>query len=313
MNLCGEDGFYLYWSPIKSAHMSMIKCLVFTLFIVGSLSDVLQAQTAAKHYGVWGKYTQGRADHIFSDTAIIRAAPDTRSARMDTLYAGDSIRVQSKEANDLELKGILAPWFRISYTKNGVRKQGYVWSGLVALKRLVLPDAFFLVSVDRVSRRTRTVDGELETENVHDFLVKSVREGKVIDRSLLNFTDIGYETINGGSVPAVMGLKNVIGRFSFELVPEVHEMSTISCAFLWTGKKMTALPLTETAFADDDLYIRETLVLPGVKGGVDNTVIWRQEHSEHTDKSDKKGMPVAKVTRKDKRYLWDGEKLTSIK
>lgn len=293
--------------------MRRLKCIIISIFIFGSLSQVMHAQTAANQYGVWGNFTKGRVDHIFSDTAIIRAAPDTRSARLDTLYAGDSIRVQSRDASALELKGILAPWFRISYTKNGVRKQGYVWSGLVALKRLVLPDAIFLVSVDRVSQRTRTVDGELETENIHDFLVKAVRDGKVIDRSLLSFTDIGYETIKGGSVPVVMGLKNVTGRFSFELVPEVHEMSTISCAFLWTGKKMTALPITETAYADDDLFTRESLVLPRVKGVVDNTVIWRQEHSEHTDKTDKKGMPVAKVTRKEKKYLWDGEKLTLTK
>ncbi len=306
----GEDGFFLYWKLIKSVHMRRLNFIFAIFFLFGSLFQVLHAQTAAKDYGVWGNFTKGRVDHIFSNTAIIRAAPDTRSVRMDTLYVGDSIRVQSREANDLELKGILAPWFRISYTKNGVRKQGYVWSGLVALKRMVLPDVFFLVSVDRVSRRTRAVDGVLETENVHDFLVKAVREGKVIDRSLLSFTDIGYESINGGSVPVVIGLKNVIGRFSFELVPEVHEMSTISCAFLWTGNKMTALPLTESAHADDDLFIRESLVLPGVKGMVDNTVIWRQENSEHTDKIDKKGMPVAKVTRKEKKYLWDGEKLT---
>ena len=275
-------------------------------------SSLSNAQDQGGSYGVWGRFTQGKPDFVYVDTAIVRDRPDVSGRRVDTLFAGDTLAVVKAMTEALELKGIEAPWFEIRYRKGGAVRKGFIWSGLLALKQMKLPDAGFLVGIDRVVGTKEVVRGEVYYRWAHHFGVKAFRNGTLIDRNTTILNDIGYRELEGGSVPAVPGLSNVMGRIRFKTIPEMHEMGEVTCEYLWTGSRLVALPQVTNSSAEDEGYHSETIAFPGTKGVADQTVVWKSEDAIGTGKKDSKGKPVYKVTRKERRYSWDGEKLSPV-
>jgi hypothetical protein len=283
------------------------------LIIGCSLSFESNGQDYTRSYGVWGRFTAGKPDYVYADTAIVRDAPGTQGRRLDTLYAGDTIRVSKVRTEDLELKGIEAPWFEIVYRRNGLTRKGFVWSGLIALKQVKLSDAAFLIGIDRVVGTREVIRGEEYYRWAHHFGVKAFRDGKVIDRNTTVINDIGYTDLEGGVVPAVPGLKNVKGRIRFTTRPEMSAMGAVTCEYLWTGERLVPLPQLNNSSEAGAGYHKESLAFPGSKGVPDQTVAWTSEEGLETGKKDGKGQPIHKITRKEKRYAWDGEKLTAVK
>jgi hypothetical protein len=279
-------------------------CLVFNLS---------HAQDQGGSFGVWGRFTQGKPDFVYVDTAIVRDRPDVGGRRLDTLYAGDTVAVVKVMTEALELKGIEAPWFEIRYRKKGAVRKGFLWSGLLALKHLKTADAGFLVGIDRVIGTKEVVRGEVYQRWAHHFGVKALRNGTVIDRNTTILNDIGYVDIEGGVVPAVPGLVNVKGRIRFTTLPEMSVMGAVTCEYLWTGEKLVALPQQTNSSEAGEGYHRESLGFPGTKGVPDQTIVWTSEDGLETGKKDAKGKPVYKTTRKEKKYTWDGERLTPVK
>jgi hypothetical protein len=285
-----------------------ILCLI--LCVAASVSI---AQEYSRSYGVWGRYTAGKPDFVYVDTAIVRDRPDVGGRRLDSLYAGDTVAVVKVMTEALELKGIEAPWFEIRYRKKGAVRKGFLWSGLLALKHLKTADAGFLVGIDRVVGTKEVVRGEVYQRWAHHFGVKALRNGTVIDRNTTILNDIGYVDIEGGVVPAVPGLANVKGRIKFTTLPEMSIMGAVTCEYLWTGERLVALPMVTNSSEAGAGYHKESLTLPGSKGVPDQTVVWISEEGVETGKKDSKGKPIYKVTRKEKKYAWDGEKLTAVK
>lgn len=283
------------------------------LLIACSSIHSSNAQDHARSFGVWGRFTAGKPDFVYVDTAIVRDKPDVGGKRQDTLYAGDTVAVVRAMTEALELKGIEAPWFEIRYRKKGQVRKGFMWSGLLALKQMKLPDASFLVGVDRVVGIRETVRGEELYRWSHYFGVKAFRDGRVVERNTTILTDIGYVDIEGGVVPAVPGLQNVKGRVRFTTLPEMSVMGALTCEYLWTGERLVPLPLQTNSSEAGEGYHRESIVFPGSKGVADQTILWASEEGRETGKKDSKGKPVYKVARKERKYSWDGERLTPLK
>ncbi|WP_315823620.1 SH3 domain-containing protein [Paraflavitalea speifideaquila] len=87
--------------------------------------------------------------YIFADTAYIRNSPDTKQPAIDTLLAGDNITVIGTITNAFTIRGIKGPWLKISYTKNGEVKNGYIWQGLVSCQPLRRGDLKFVYGIER--------------------------------------------------------------------------------------------------------------------------------------------------------------------
>jgi hypothetical protein len=283
------------------------------LLIACSSIHSSNAQDHARSYGVWGRFTSGKPDFVYVDTAIVRDRPDVGGRRVDTLFAGDTLAVVQAMPEVLELKGIEAPWFEIRYRKRGVVRKGFLWSGLLALKHLKTADAGFLVGIDRVVGTKEVLRGEVYYRWTHHFGVKAFRDGRMVDKNATVLNDIGYVDVEAGVVPAVQGLRNVKGRVRFTTRPEMSVMGAVTCEYLWTGEKLVALPHQTNSSEAGEGYHRESLTLPGTKGVPDQTIVWTSEEGLETGKKDSKGKPVYKTTRKEKKYTWDGEKLTAVK
>jgi hypothetical protein len=283
------------------------------LLIACSSIHSSNAQDHARSYGVWGSFTSGKPDFVYVDTAIVRDKPDVGGRRLDTLYAGDTVAVVRAMTEELELKGIEAPWLEIRYRKRGTARKGFIWSGLLALKQMRLPDAAFLVGIDRVVGTRDVIRGEETYRWAHHFGVKAFRDGRMVDRNTTILNDIGYLDIEGGVVPAVPGLRNVKGRVGFTTRPEMSVMGAVTCEYLWTGDRLVPLPLQTNSSEAGAGYHKESLNLPGTKGVPDQTLVWTSEEGLETGKKDSKGKPVYKFTRREKKYTWDGERLTPVK
>ena len=287
----------------------MVRCLICIVFLCSASS--LQAQSDQAAYGAWGNFRSGGLEYVFADTAIVRSDAGIGYTRLDTLFAGDSIRVVSVSEVNMELKGILAPWVSIQYVKKGSRRQGYLWGGLLALKGIRSADAHFVIGVDRIFRRIRKAGGQ-DFDWVHDFGVKATRDGILLDKAKQSLVDAAYLRIDGGVQPTGMGLQGVRSLVLFSTVPEMSEMAAMTCRFAWTGTRLAMLPMTSNASDHQGAYAKETLIFPVTKGQPENVITWRQESTLPTGALDKKGAPVVRTKKTEKKYEWDGVKCVPL-
>jgi hypothetical protein len=251
--------------------------------------------------------------YIFADTALIRVSPDTKQAPIDTLFAGDNITVTGVTTNSLTIRGLKGPWLKINYSKNGAPKNGYIWQGLVSCTPLRRGDVKFVYGIER--RADSIIKRDKDT--IRRFLVrlKVVQEGKVLaSRSFITFDD---ESANysSGKIMSGMGLTNVQNIITLEFSGDACGISTYDYYFAFTkSNQLLRFPDKENVSDAGSFYHSETFTFPIEKNGKPDTILWNKLVEEDTEKVDKKGNPILKVTEKKSAvYSWDGvnEKITN--
>jgi hypothetical protein len=246
--------------------------------------------------------------YIFADTALVRISPDTKQAPADTLFAGDNITVTGVTANALTIRGLKGPWLKIQYTKNGEPKSGYIWQGLVSCIPLRRGDVKFVLGIER---RADSVTGSGKNKYIINrflFKLKVVKQGAVLAKTTFITFDDESANFCYGKIMSGMGLTNVQNIVVISVGGEACGIPEYDYYFAWTkSQQLIRFPDREGVSDAGVFYHNETFTFPNEKDGKPDMVIWKKTVEESTDKVDKNGNEILKVTeRKSAVYIWDG-------
>lgn len=295
-----------------------MKGLLFILLI--SVTQFLYAQDAPyypdmRSWMIGGSDTSNR--YIFADTAFIRISPDTKQAPIDTLLAGDNITVTGVSTNSLSIRGIKGPWLNISYTKNGEPKSGYVWQGLVSLSPLRRGDTKFVFGIER--RADSIYQSGKSKDTLRRYLVrlKVVQNGKILAKAGIITPDDESADLSGGKIMSGMGLTNVQHIIVLAFSGEACGVPSYDYYLAWTKDSVLVRFPDKMNVGDADVfYHSENFVFPNEKNGKPDMIIWDMIVEESTEKTDKDGNTILKVTdKKSISYAWDAinGKITEVK
>jgi len=264
-----------------------------------------QSATAQEYvdHGIWGRIQQNKVS-VYGDTLIVRSAPDRRSNPQDTAYAGEDMEIIEVNKNTFEAKGIKAPWYKVSYVRNGVRKQGFVWSALMGLNTIDADGVRFVLGIERMFKKDTLIEGQNVAWDYHDVRLKALGQGRRLDVARVVEVNPVYLSTYLERRKGTSGLKNVSEIISFTLSSEVSGMPSLTYSYAWTGRKFIALPKLNNLADEDLVYNREKLIFPADKGGEPNQVIWHMEQGERTNKKDKKGNYIYKKKTETKKTVW---------
>jgi hypothetical protein len=175
----------------------MYRTLTF-LSLLYSLGTALNAQDIETHE--YFQIETNKMAYAFGDNINVRDAPNTTGKVVTQIKAGTTLKILDVAGDKLALKGIEVPWVKVQFLQNGKNQQGYIWSGLLALDRVVRDGCEFLLSLTRI-------EGEVYYQEV-----RVVKEGNLLaSKEYKSFAEEGFEvgfevTDNKG----VAGVKNII-------------------------------------------------------------------------------------------------------
>lgn len=297
-----------------------MKKLLLFLFVCISHQLFAQDEPNFPDMRSWSLYLNGTDTidrYIFADTAYIRISPDTKQPPLDTLLAGDNITVTGMTTQSLTIRGIQGPWLKIAYNKNGEYRKGYIWQGLVSCAPLRRGDLKFVYGIERKFDSTLVTDNRRDTFPYYRVRLKVVQNGVLLAKATQTIADDESANFSSGKIMSGMGLTNVQHIVVMTFTGAACGVATDDYYYAWTKDgQLIQLP-SKTNIGDADAYYHtEEFTFPNEKNGLPDMIVWNMEEAEATDKVDKDGMHVLKVTdKKSQRYVWDAEnkKVTVIK
>jgi len=283
----------------------------FSLFIVVVLlSNFVQAQDAVYYDSPWS-ISDSTDKYIFTDTAFIRPTAGTANNAADTLLCGHSVLVVNATDKPLTLKGITAPWVKISYTKNNMPKQGYVWAGLLSLKPLRRGNTKFIFGIDKFTADKKAKADDY-IQGKYTIVLKLLQNDTILNQYSFTRNKDESFSFTDTKVMSGMGLKNVSNIATLYHGGEACGIASNTLYFAVVNNKIVKLP-NLMSVGDADIYSHdETFTFPAEKNGRPNTIIWNMKEEEATEKLDKKGWPIYKKTSARKLYNWNGAKITNM-
>lgn len=291
-----------------------MKKLLLLLFIC--LSNTLQAQDFPDMRS-WSLYGDFLDRYIFADTAFIRITPDTKQAPIDTLLAGDNITIISTTSNALTIRGLKGPWLQVNYQKNSELKNGYIWQGLVSCAPMRRGDIKFVYGIERRADSAYTSEQGKDTLRRYLVRLKVIQNGSILARAAFVTDDDESANFSMGKVMSGMGLTNVQHIVVITFSGEACAIPTYDYYFALTkDNQLIRLP-EKTNIGDAGVfYHAESFTFPNEKNGKPDMVIWDMLEEETTEKLDKDGNEILKVTgKKTVTYTWDAvnAKFTPLK
>nr|WP_295876273.1 SH3 domain-containing protein [uncultured Chitinophaga sp.] len=297
-----------------------MKKLLLFLFVCISHQLFAQDEPNFPDMRSWSIYLSGNDStdrYIFSDTAYIRVSPDTKQAPIDTLLAGDNVTVTGMTTKSLTIRGLQGPWLKIGYHKNGEYRSGYIWQGLISCAPLRRGDLKFVYGIERRADSIAVSGNKKDTFPKYLVRLKVVQNGVLLTKAAQIIGDDETANFSDGKIMSGMGLTNVQHIVVLTFTGAACGVPTDEYYFAWTKDGQLLQLLTKTNIGDADAYYHsEEFVFPNEKNGQPDMIAWNMEEAEGTDKVDKNGMNIMKVTaKKSKRYAWDGEnkKITEVR
>jgi hypothetical protein len=254
--------------------------------------------------------------YIFVDTAFVRIAPDTKQSPVDTLFAGDNITVTGITSKSLTIRGLTGPWLKISYTKNGEPKNGYVWQGLVSCMPLRRGDYKFVYAIERRADSIYSLGKNKDTIRRYLVKLKVVQGGKILAKATVITPDDESVRFSYSRVMSGMGLTNVQNIIVLSFGGEACAIPLYDYYLAWTKtNKLVRFPDKLNVSDAGAFYHIETFTFPNEKNGKPDMIFWNMTTEEATEKVDKRGDYIMKITeKKNAAYTWDGvnEKITGL-
>ncbi|WP_276133625.1 hypothetical protein [Polluticoccus soli] len=262
-----------------------------------------------EYYGTWD-IRDSTEHYVFAETAYIRADTSLNSAILDSLQVGDNVLVLHTTSAVATVRGITAPWVKLSYNRNGSEKTGYMWRTLLSFGRLRRGDTKFIYGLERkLSKDTASEYGNY-TMRWYDAKLKVVINSSKVAESAFR-VDAGE---GGDYVSTAISdgkrLENVKQIPAISIGGGACGVGTHTFMHTWNGKELYALPKLYEVGDAGVYYYTEQFTFPADKGGKPGIVTWTSEEAEATEKLKKNGEPVFKTTKKKKSYAWDGKKLS---
>ncbi|SIN81111.1 SH3 domain-containing protein [Chitinophaga niabensis] len=255
----------------------------------------------------WSLYGDSLERYIFADTAFVRITPDTKQAPIDTLLAGDNITITNITSNSLTIRGLKGPWLQVNYQKNGESRNGYIWQGLVSCAPMRRGDIKFVYGIERRADSAYTSDQGKDTLRRYLVRLKVIQNGSILAKAAFVTDDDESANFSMGKVMSGMGLSNVQHIVVVTFSGEACAIPTYDYYFALTkDNQLIRLP-GKTNIGDAGVYYHgESFTFPNEKNGKPDMVIWNMIEEEATEKVDKDGNEILKVTgKRTVNYAWD--------
>ena len=247
--------------------------LLFTIVLSGfsAMAD------APDYFGPY-VFAPGTSQSIFSDTAYIRSAPQSSAGAIDSMYAFESLRIVKQMKEQLTLGRKAAPWYQVSFQRNGSPRLGYLWGGALALKAIRHQGAQFaagILSYPDPAAFTKD-DSGADLRYMNTFSIKA-KSGTVRDECRFNISRESayfYEetdsngVVNDRHVQAAKGLPpGASFVVSFGMSGEACGIPSYTIAAAWDGSHLIRLPLIESNADGGEWAYEESFIFPSQQGG----------------------------------------------
>jgi Bacterial SH3 domain len=276
--------------------------------LVGMLLAVLCSLTTVAQDGplsgiILYDFGEKTSTYIYADTARVRMEPSLQATVLDTLLTGDELTIVRKTDVELMGSGKTANWFSVQYIKNGTKKNGYIWGGLLSLKSMRRGNLKFVYGINTiVADDTIKYESDVYINQSAYAGLKVVQNNKVISR-------IQYKIGRESAVFTYAGmsdgkkLRNIEYIIRLGFSGEACGIPAYDNYFLWNGKALIPMPQISSS-ADAGAYAHsEHYIFPSDKGGKPGKVLFKEETME--EEEGKK----PKISRKTKVYNWNGTAL----
>lgn len=304
-----DEGYKILTFTLSYIILHSMRKLLLFLFIVLANATYAQQEPYFPDMRSWMISDGDTTDrYVFADTAFVRMSAGTKEAPVDTLFAGDNITVAGVIPKALTIRGITGPWLKISYSKNGESKNGYIWQGLVSCAPLRRGDVKFVYGIERRSDSIHLSGTTRDTIRQYLVTLKVVQNGSIVAKASFVTPDDESANFSGGKVMSGMGLSNVQHIVVLTFEGGACGIPTYDYYLAWTNPhRLVRLPGKVNISDAGAFYQQETLTFPNEKNGKPDMLIWSTTTEEATEEVDKDGNEILKVT--DKRsivYSWDG-------
>ncbi|WP_286859941.1 MULTISPECIES: SH3 domain-containing protein [Sphingobacterium] len=280
----------------------------FTLVCISLLPILLKGQEGISFdddFNLWN-IQKGQTTTIFVEKAYIRSAPGLSSKAVDSLSHGATVTITSDSFKGCTIKNFYAPWYQISYTKNGELKQGFIWLGLLALGKQVDKEGFqYLYGFDRFIKQGNDEEPayfltRVKILNTNDSLIASQ-----------SYTFAFTGQLNSQSkLLSDMGLTNVKQILRMEFLSGACGVPTEYYYTAWTGRKLINLPSRYTVADAGVFYYDEKILFPS-EHKKNNQLIYKYiEQGEVKDDSPED--PNYSVSKREEHFQWDGNKFRKL-
>lgn len=264
------------------------------------------AQSQDTHWPLTGKIYEFENDtvtYVFDRLGSIYSTPHSHNKALDnktdSLKWGTEVILLKKDKEVMELAGVHANWFQVSYHKDGIKKTGYIWGGELSLRAMRRGNVKFLYGIKRI-----------DTDIPNPTSLCSIRV--LSNDSLIDYKEfmVPPESVwfSGAQIYTSKGLSNVQNLINVVFTGSACAIPTHKRFFTWNGTNLQELPLL-TDVSDAGAYSHEeNYIFPSEKGGIKNTITLVIKDEDETGKFDKAGNPIVKKKKQVKYYKWDGTK-----
>jgi len=255
-----------------------------------------QAQTpGVSDFNLWA-VQPGDTMAVYADKAYIRQEPSLQSTVIDSLSTGDLLIIGDIAGKPLTMKGMEAPWHAITFKDE---KKGYVWLGLLAIRRYHKGDVDFIYGIDKLQK------GEFNVEYI--VRLKAVRNNQVLDMKEWKVRGAEYASSSDGKLFDDMGLENIQTIVRIYFSGDACAIPTDYYYFGWTGNSFAVLPGRSNESDAGAYNSQEMILFPKEAGGQPGRIIKLSKVDTYGDDME----TVEKTTTKKETYIWDGK--TAIK
>lgn len=278
----------------------MRKLIGYCLVILGAGPLYTEAQENLNfddNFNLWN-VRAGQQTTVFAAKAYVRKQPNLKAAMVDSLSVGNVVTITSPPFKGNTIKNFYAPWHEITYTKDGIKKTGFIWLGLLALGKQSASDGSqYIYGFDRLTESS-------DEQNHFSTGVKILdANGDFLAEHTYRFTYSGQTFAQSKLLPA-MGLQNVKQILRMEFLGEACGIPSEYYYMAWTGKQLIDLP-SRYSVADAGIYYYDEKMLFPSEHGKNNQIIYKYiEEGEALD--DNVENPNLKITKKQEEFQWSG-------
>ncbi|MDQ1097188.1 MULTISPECIES: SH3 domain-containing protein [Chryseobacterium] len=275
---------------------------LFTFMLIG-LVQVISAQEQEYAYsnGVFN-FEDNKTQKVFTEWARVRQSPDVRAQVSDSLQTNQQVLVLQKGTSALQLGERAAYWYKVSYQKDGVVKEGYIWGGNLAIGYRNKDGYDFLFGISKTIDKADKKFNQVYKQNIAT--VKAMQGNHLV--SEVTFDTGSAESLSYATftIESNHKLKEVLFTLKASVSGEACGIPGYDQYILFKDQKLIALPQLMNVGDADVYYHDEKFIFPNDKGGVPNAFILKMDEMERDDQDREKKKKSLKT------YVWDGNTYT---
>lgn len=235
----------------------------------------------------------GSPHRLIGNKVRVRAKPDTKAEAIAELSIGSEITPIAQADAKLTQDGVEAPWYKVTFSKEGKKTEGYIWGNLIAKGFAVSKEGMvFLYAIGQGKKET----GGYES---YSSQVRVAKDGKELAK--LNISEgVGFASRAEVKAYGGRGFTGVNNIISVRFMQEYCGGKGNTMYIFWNGKELSKVHSTIDG-ADAPVYAIEAITFPDDKNGKPDQLFIVREYGDHDNPKDKK---IEKFWLK-----WNGKKL----